>query len=390
MRKYRILHVMSGYGGGVASHVINIIHGMDNKKMCIDIAAFTDYPDYYRKEVEKSGGKIYRLTNVRVKDIWGCIIQFSNIIQKGNYDVVHLHVTDLPALYFSTLSRLNGIKRIIVHAHISSRPDENTLVGHLKYALFRKITVLAATDLASCSKIASSFRFGEKYTNNHRVMHIPNSIDTDKYFDEIPNDSIIQLREEIGIEADDLVIGHVGYFGYQKNHPFMLQLIQKLKHKGIKFVWLFVGDGPDLTSIKNMAREMGISEHIRFLGRRSDVERLYRVMDIAILPSHYEGLPTVAVEAQAAGTPIVVSDAVTDECDMKLGIFYRLPLQDISTWADAIIGIGKNKKRIPASTRFEQIDKLGFTLTRAADLYYRFINGEIKSYDLGDSIRVFA
>lgn len=389
MKIYRVLHVMSGYGGGVASHVRNIIRGTDPAKLQIDIAAFTDFPESYRQEVEKKGGNIYVLNNVRIKILPRCIKQFSEIVGQGAYDAVHLHVTDIPAVYFSAIARMKGIKRIIVHAHISSRPDEHTLLGILKYTLFRKITVLSATDLASCSKLASKFRFGEKYVRQNRVMHIPNSIDSKKYFSEWTEKDDIALRQELGIEPDALVVGHVGYFGYQKNHSFMLRIIQQMKKMDVKFVWLFIGIGPDEEKIRQMAIDLGLSENVRFLGRREDVDRLYKIMDVSILPSRYEGLPTVAIESQAAGTPILVSDAITDECDMKMGIFQRLSLdEEVSTWANTLIKNRKGKEQIPIETRAQQIGRLGFTMEAAAELYFQFIAGNIKYYNLGAPIDV--
>lgn len=389
MKTYRVLHVMSGYGGGVASHVRNIILGTDPAKLQIDIAAFTDFPASYRQEVEKKGGNVYVLDNVRIKILPRCINQFAKIVRQGGYDAVHLHVTDIPAVYFSAIARRQGIKRIIVHAHISSRPDEHTLMGTFKYALFRKITVLSATDLASCSKWASKFRFGEKYVRQNRIMHIPNSIDSKRYFSEWTAKDADALKQELGIEPDVLVVGHVGYFGYQKNHPFMLQIIQQLQKTGIRFVWLFIGTGPEEAQIQQQARDLGLSENIRFLGRREDVDHLYKIMDVSILPSHYEGLPTVAIESQAAGTPILVSDAITDECDMKMGIFQRLSLEEnLSVWVDALVNSHKGNTQIPAAARAQQIRKLGFTMEAAAELYFQFIAGKVKFYNLGEPIDV--
>lgn len=389
MKTYRVLHVMSGYGGGVASHVRNILLGTDPAKIQIDIAAFTDFPESYRQEVEKKGGKVYVLHNVRIKILHKCVRQFAEIVRQGAYDAVHLHVTDIPALYFSAIARMQGVQRIIVHAHISSRPDEHTLAGTLKYGLYRKITVLSATDLASCSKLASQFRFGEKYVRQNRIMHIPNSIDSKRYFSDWPAKDTAARRQELGIEPDALVVGHVGYFGYQKNHPFMLRIIEQMQKKGVKFVWLFIGTGPDEAKIRQMASERGLSDNIRFLGRREDVDCLYKSMDVSILPSRYEGLPTVAIESQAAGTPILVSDAITNECDMKMGIFQRLPLEaDLSVWIDALLRMQKGKEEIPAAARAQQIRKLGFTMEAAAELYFQFIAGKVKSYNLGEPIDV--
>lgn len=390
MKTYRVLHVMSGYGGGVSSHVRNIIKGIDSSKLVIDVAGFTDYPDFFRKEVEEKGGKVFVLKNVRFKQLNECVKQYLDIVRSGNYDMVHLHITDIPEMYFSILSRIAGIKRIAVHAHISTRPDADRPISRIKYSFYRFITVLMATDLVSCSKLASEFRYGKKYVNNNKIMHVPNSIDITKYGVDLTDKERLQLKDEFEIGDNDLVIGHVGYFGYQKNHPFMLKLIQRMKERNIPFTWLFVGIGPDMDLIKRQAKKLDIEDKIRFLGRRNDLDKLYQLMDVSVLPSHYEGLPTVTIETQAAGTPTVISDSISDETDMKLGIVKRLSLDNsLDTWIDNIIEFG-HKDKVDASTRIDQIEKMFFTAPTAARLYTEFVVGNIKYYNLGDELDLHA
>lgn len=388
MKKYRVLHVMSGYGGGVSSHVRNIINGMDPSKVVIDVAGFTDYPDFFVKEVQAKEGQVFRLKNVRLKCLAECTKEYTCIVREGHYDAVHLHITDVPEMYFSLLSRFAGIKRIIVHAHISSRPDADKPLSKIKYSFFRWLTVLMATDLASCSKLASTFRYGKKYVRENKIMHIPNSIDAERYGIPLSAEQYRALMEELDIPTASTVIGNVGYFGYQKNHPFMLKLIKRMKERKIPFVWIFIGIGPDFEKIKNDAEKMNISDSIRFLGRRNDVDRLYQFMDVSVLPSHYEGLPTVTIETQAAGTPTVISDTITDETDMRMGLVDRLSLDDsLDSWIDTIMAAAQ-KKKPNAQERIAQIEKMFFTAPTAANLYAAFIAGKIKYYNLGDGIEL--
>ncbi len=388
MKTYRVLHVMSGYGGGVSSHVRNIIKGIDSSKIVIDVAGFTDYPDSFRKEVESKGGRVFVLKSVRLEPLGQCIKQYFNIARSGNYDMVHLHVTDFPEMYFSVLSRLAGIKRIAVHAHISTRPDADKPLSKIKYSFYRFITVLMATDLVSCSKLASEFRYGKKYVQNNKVMHIPNSIDVSTYGVELTSEERNQFCCEFAINDGDAIIGHVGYFGYQKNHPFMLKLIQRMKERNIPFTWLFAGIGPDMDAIKEQAKNLKIEDKVRFLGRRNDLDKLYQLMDVSVLPSHYEGLPTVTIETQAAGTPTVISDTISDEVDMKLGIVKRLSLDDpMDVWIDSIMEYAQ-KGKIDAMTRINRIEKMFFTAPTAAKLYEEFVLGNIKYYNLGDELEL--
>lgn len=168
----------------------------------------------------------------------------------------------------------------------------------------------------------------------------------------------------------------------------MINLIAKMKEENLNFVWIFVGAGRDFEFIQNQAKEMGIIERCRFLGRRNDVNKLFQLMDVSILPSHYEGLPTVAIESQAAGTPIVVSTAVTEEIDMGMGLVTRVSLDEsMDVWVEAIKRAAGME--IPTvEERIKQMDSLFFTASSAAKLYTAFIERKIKSYNLGEKIEL--
>ena len=377
----RVLHIIPGYGGGISSHVRNLVNGIESDKVVIDVAGFTEYPEDFRKEVLNKCGKLYTLTNVRIHSIIHCLNEMHDILKKGKYHAVHLHLTGLQALYFSTCARLHGIKRIIVHAHIADEKGSDRFGYTIKKRIDQILTTYSATEFASCSKIASSFRFGDKYVRNNRVMHIPNSIDEKQYFCDSEFDEE-KYYDELCISKSSLVIGHVGFFGYQKNHIFMFEIAKKLIDRDIDFVWLFIGTGYNFEEYKNIAEKMGITSHIRFLGRRDDVCNLYKIMDVFVLPSFFEGLPTVAIEAQASGVPCVLADTITEETDLNLGMVSRLSLEEsLDKWCDEII----RSSRIDVmkdSERQRIIENKGFTRKMAAKLYTDYLYGKIHFYNL--------
>lgn len=382
----RVLHIMPGFGGGISSHVRNIIDGIDESEVVIDVASFTTYPDDFIDEVEKKGGKTYTLTNVRLHNLFKCIVEMRSILKNGNYDAVHMHVSDKQALYFSILASSCGIRRKIVHAHIADQQGSNSYFFKIKKKINQFLTVSAATDLASCSKLASSFRFGDKYVRENQVMHLPNSIKVSNYFNEINSDEKKRYYKELNILPGQLVIGHVGYFGYQKNHPFMFKIADELIKKKIDFIWLFIGTGTEFKRYVSMAKKIGIMSNVRFLGRRSDVCELYKIMDVTVLASHFEGLPTVTIETQAAGTPTVISETITEETDMGLNMITRVSLNEsVGKWCAAIIE--KATEEVPCSEeRRKHIEDLCFTTKTAAALYTKFLKGEVTHYNLGEKI----
>lgn len=217
-------------------------------------------------------------------------------------------------------------------------------------------------------------------------MHIPNSINATNYFEKISEDKIAKYREEFKIKEGQLIIGHIGFFGYQKNHPFMFKIAKRLKERGVDFVWLFIGTGYNFDEYVHLAETMGLRDCVRFLGRRNDVCALYKVMNVSVLASFFEGLPTVTIETQAAGTATVISDSISDETDMGLNMIKRVSLNDdVDTWSDAILEMSKIK--VPeAEERKSNIEKRAFTTLTAAKLYTKFLKKEIMTYNLGTEI----
>lgn len=379
----KVLHIMPGFGGGISSHVRNIVNGIEKDKVIIDVAGFTAYPDDFIQEVCKKGGKTITLKNVRMNNLFSCINQYRRILKEGGYDAVHVHMGDAQAFYFSFLAAVFGVKRRIVHAHIADAKESNEKLFVIKQRINQFLTVCMATDLASCSKISSVFRYGAKRVN--RVMHIPNSINADQYFQEMPYVEKMCLKESLGIN-DKIVIGHVGFFGYQKNHPFMFKIAKRLKEREVNFVWLFIGSGYNFDEYAEQVKDMGLMDCVKLLGRRNDVCNLFKIMDVSVLASFFEGLPTVTIESQAAGTPTIISDTISDETDMGLGMIRRLSLNDsLDTWCDAIIELSS---MVSPSTEIRKynIEKRAFTTTTAAQLYTSFLRREILSYQLGQII----
>ena len=158
---------------------------------------------------------------------------------------------------------------------------------------------------------------------------MPNAIDTKKF--EYDQDARVRLRNELNIPQDVFVIGHVGRFMFQKNHLFLLQVLKAVLRQKENAFLLLVGEGELQEAIRQNACELGLGDRVIFTGARKDVEKLYSAMDVFCLPSFYEGLPVVALEAQANGLPCVLSNRITTEMMIHKNV-KMLPLDDFSEW----------------------------------------------------------
>jgi glycosyltransferase involved in cell wall biosynthesis len=187
----------------------------------------------------------------------------------------------------------------------------------------------------SCSSSAGDALFGPDWKEqpNSRVLFC--GIDLDP-FRAIPDRSAI--RATIGIPADAVVIGHTGRFVPQKNHSYFIDIALRCARLNPRSHFLLVGDGPLWAEIRQRAASSPIADRFHFLGPRSDVPVLMlAAMDAFLFPSHFEGLPLVLVEAQAAGLPCIISDVVSSETDIYPGLLRRLSLKDSpEDWAESV------------------------------------------------------
>ena len=130
---------------------------------------------------------------------------------------------------------------------------------------------------------------------------------------------------------------------YQKNHGFLMDVFHEVALRSKNTFLISIGDGELRSEIEAKARAMGLESRIRFLGLRKDVQSLYNAMDVFVLPSWYEGLPVVSIEAQANGLRCVFSDRVTKESGLTRNTeFYSLE-EGASAWAEKILKLSTER-----------------------------------------------
>ena len=229
----------------------------------------------------------------------------------------------------------------IAHSHSTMGKGEFAK-NAMKLAL-RPFANVYPTVRFACGHYAGEWLFGK----NHDFTVIPNAIELDKFrFDPTVRQ---ETRKELGIADDTFLIGHVGRFMPQKNQTFLVDLLADLLPSRSNTMLVFVGEGPDKAEVQQHAEELSVAEHVMFLGQRSDVNRLYQAFDVFCLPSLYEGLCLVGVEAQRAGLPCLFSDAITREVDVT-GTSRFMPIDSYEEWSSSI-------SALEPGTRIDSSDK---------------------------------
>lgn len=170
-----------------------------------------------------------------------------------------------------------------------------------------------------------------------QIVEIKNGIDLKKFeFNSTVRD---YERKQLKVQAKELLIGHVGRFAYQKNHEFLIEIMKKLREKKIDAKLLLVGEGPKFADIRQLSKNQKLEDRIIFYGISNNVCQLYQAMDIFVLPSHFEGLPIVGVEAQASGVKTIFSDEITKEAALLPSTKF-LPISGVNAidqWVDEIL-----------------------------------------------------
>lgn len=372
----KVLHIASGLNGGIASFIKNKAKALVNTNVVFDILAFNEAPKDFAKLIAAMGGKIYYMPNPKEKGFIKFYKRVNQVMSKENkYDLIHCHLRDYRALPFYLIAKKNKQERFAIHAHSAIKVPENkkTFLN-----IMRKLNTSMADDMLSCSTKASYTCFSDEAVQAKKIMHIPNSIDPEKYLKAVDKESLkLQILGEENLNKK--IIGHVGRVQYPKNHEFMLDVVAELSKKYRNFLWLFIGDGRDLDSLKAEVNERKLNDYVCFMGRRNDVHNLYKIMDFFVLPSLFEGLPTVAIEAQAAGTNCLLADTITKECDLNLNLVKYLPL-DVKTWAENILNTETIK--VDKEQRLARLVEKKFTNQESAKLYLDFLNKQIKYYSI--------
>lgn len=325
----RVLQVVTKMDrGGLETFVMNIYRNIDRSRVQFDFLCHREGRFAYDDEIEALGGRIYRVPRCNPLDpryLWAIDAFFA----AHPYRIVHSHIDCMSALPLAAARRHGAVVRI-AHSH-NSRQDRD-----LKYPLklaCKRLIRREATDLFACGVEAGRWMFG---TDDFTVVR--NAIDVGAYaFDECRRE---RARAGLGIAPSALVMGHVGRFSPVKNQALILEVFATLLRQCPDAVLLLAGDGELRPEAERRASELGISNSVRFLGVRSDVPDLMQAMDVFLMPSLYEGLPLVLVEAQAAGLPCVISDSIPTDCDLEGSSVTRLSLSArAERWVQVLVDV---------------------------------------------------
>lgn len=315
MSKIKVLHIITRLAnGGADENTLYTINGLDNKKYDIDLMIGQENDPGMMNDLNlREGIRIYKINSL-VRDIFPldevkAVRQIYKIIKTNRYDIVHTHIAKAGVLG-RIAAKMAGVPIIVHGIHGITFP---ATIHPLKKFLFKNIERFCAVFTDHFITVGEDMKRkyleagigGEdRYTTVYSGMELARFLNASEYTPE----RITEIKKELGINSDDLVIGNVSKIQKRKGYIYYLDLARDIlsKYDNIKF--LIVGSGPYEEEIRKQVKGMGLSKNVIFTGYRTDVENMFAIMDIKVLTSLWEGLPRVLVQAAAAGKPIVTFD----------------------------------------------------------------------------------
>lgn len=325
-------------GGGVESVVMNYYRNIDHSKIQFDFICDNDSTNIPYEEIEQLGGRVILIPPYQ--KVFNYQKELRKVLKKGNYKIVHSHINTLSVFPLYAAKKV-GIPVRIAHSHSTTNKKE--WKKNILKQVLRPFSKVFATHYFCCSELAGRWLFGNKEFDNGNVYILNNAINLEIFkYDKNIRD---KKREELNIKNNTLVIGHLGRFVEQKNHRFLIDIFNEIHRNNSDSILLLGGQGPLLEEIKEKVNHLGLKNCVQFLGQRNDAAELYQAFDIFLLPSLYEGLPVVGVEAQASGLLCVFSDDMTKETKVLDSTIFMSLDNSANEWAVTILKLYKQFNR---------------------------------------------
>ena len=326
----RVAQIMGKlWAGGVEMVVFNYYRAIDKSKIQFDFYYDADSTVEPPQNLIDMGARFYKIPPYQKLPQY--IRELKKHLKENQYLIVHSHLNTLSVfpLFVAWMCRVP-----VRVAHNHSVPSGKELKRDaLKYFL-RIFGRVFPTDYFACSEKAGRWMFGNRNYDAGKVVVIKNATDFERF--RVGEEIIEKLKKQLGLN-DKFVIGHIGRFTFAKNHEFLLDVFKKISDVRNDAVLLLVGDGELNQTIHNSVKTKGLENRVVFAGQVSNPELYYRLANVIVVPSVFEGLSLATIESQIAGVPVVVSDAIPEEAIISNGVV-RLSLQS-PNWVSAILSM---------------------------------------------------
>ena len=306
--------------GGITTNMLEYINALSDSNISFDILVTIYHEEDVILKFLNLGCKIINMPN-RKKNPLGYAAKLNKLIKETRYDVIHVHGNSATMALELLIAKRNEIPIRIAHCH-------NNVCGHpFLHKILNPVFKSSYTTALACSQKAGEWIFG---TKNFKVL--PNAINANKYkFNQGIREN---CRKELGVSESVKLCVFIGNLVEQKNPMFLIDIWKDFE-KDSNYQLLIIGEGVLKEQIEKKIQSAGLENKIKLMGIRNDIEKIMQAADILLMPSKWEGLPMVLIEAQTTGLKCLVSDVVTDEACIDAHYFYKIPLNK-KIWLEAL------------------------------------------------------
>ena len=367
MEKIKILMVLGNTGrGGSQAYAMNILRNINREKFQIDFAVAYQEDNDYSEEIESLGSTIYILPYFKVYNYFTCVGAWNSFFKRHHYDIVHGHSTNSAFLYLKVAKSYGCVT--ITHSH--SAGYRGNFLQKLAKKIFAKRASKYADYLFACSDKAAERLYGMKYKELPNYYDIPNAINTEKFL--YDKEIRKKIRNQLEIEEDELLIGHVGTFSKPKNHTFLIDIFQEIIKRNSKCKLVLCGDGYLKNLIIKKVSDYNLGSKVIFTGNVTNTNEYFMAMDLLLFPSLFEGFPVTIIEAEASGLNILQSDTITNDVIITDLVKKYSLINSPSQWAEQALECNVIRNRTKYNDMLSESDyNINKSINNLTELYVK-------------------
>lgn len=347
--------------GGLEVYLVTLLRAMDRKRFRVTIVCTGRDSNWYRQELEALGVQTLYCPNPYTQ--LGYPRRIGRLLRDLNTHVVCDFRNDFAAPTMWAAMRLGIRSRIALYqsANVAFRP---TLLRRAYANVMHRCTLRWTTRIVGVSRSVLDAFYPDRGDCDKFIV-VYNGVDLSTF---TPGCDGGDIRYELGIRDDAMVVGHVGRFHPAKNHQALLDAFAQVRRKLKRAHLLLVGDGALRGSIEAQLERLNLKDAVTLAGRRTNVASMLAAMDVCFFPSRREGHPVALVEAMACGLPVVASniapvvETMPQNCAKDL-----FEPDDANGMADRLIQYGLSAERrteVGRMLRKHVVEK--FSIERAA------------------------
>ncbi|MCK4679607.1 glycosyltransferase family 4 protein [bacterium] len=259
--------------------------------------------DAWIEELERRGYRVERYRPTKEFNPLGYFI--ARRLLKG-FELVHINKThprnSLPAI---AAARLSGAKVVVATEHLAPVPESHFPMGRWIITFLIRCTNRLLDRTIAVSELSRDMLISNYRVPPERIVAIRNGMDIGRFDEEV---DAAAVRAELGLTPDDRVAILVGRFEARKGHSCAMRAAELASARVPDLRMIFAGDGELEGELRAEAAELGIADHVLFVGFRRDIPRLLAASDVLLLPSDDECLPLVILEAMSSRRPVIATD----------------------------------------------------------------------------------